>query len=346
MNTLSKAIGAAATAFALLGTVACGGSSGSSNQAVDGSWDDVVAAANDEGSVMLYSSQKPANLEALKAAFEAKYPEITMEFVRGTDPEINPRVETESKTGNGTADVHMLTDASWINTAAESGAYSAELLGPALRAPALEPERSVLNNRFFLTSAAVFSMGWNTTAVPNGLSTPDDIIDPAYKGKIGIVNPTGIASYVDMYRFYATNYGEDYWKQIAALNPRVYPSALGVAQALTSGEVVVSPSVQPLVTEVKAGAPVDWALPAKPWGTPWYTQVLKGAPHPNAAQVLADFMVTVEGQTALNDGYAAVLPNIPGAVARAQDIASPETDDLTPEKVDQYSQEWSKLFQS
>jgi iron(III) transport system substrate-binding protein len=240
----------------------------------------------------------------------------------------------------------MLTDASWIKTAAESGAYSAELLGPALEAPAFEPEKSVINDAFFLTSAAVFSMGWNTDAVPNGLNTPQDIINPEYKGKIGIVNPTGIASYVDMYRFYAENYGEDYWEQLAELEPRVYPSALGVAQALTSGEVVVAPSVQPLVTEVAAGAPVDWKLPSEPWGTPWYTEVLKAAPHPNAAQVLADFMVTVEGQTALNDGYAAVLPDIPGAVARAQEIATPNTDDLTPEKVDQYSQEWAKLFQS
>ena len=118
-----------------------------------------------------------------------------------------------------------------------------------------------------------------------------------------------------------------------------------MAQALTSGEIVVSPSVQPLVTEVNSGAPVDWVLPQQPWGTPWYSHVLNTAPHPNAAQVLANFLVTVAGQTALNDGYAAALPNIPGAVARAQDIALPNPEDLTPEKVEQYSQQWQKLFQ-
>ncbi len=294
---------------------------------------------------MLYSSQKPANLDALKAAFNAKYPDISMDFVRGTDAEINPRIETENKTGKGIADVHMLTDAGWIQNAAESGAYSADLLGPALEAPAYEPDKSVIDDRFFLSSAAVFALGWNTTAVPGGLTTPQDILNPAYKGKIGIVNPTGIASYVDLYRYYAKTYGEDYWEKLAALEPRVYPSALGVAQALTSGEVVVSPSVQPLVTEVEAGAPVNWKLPPTPWGTPWYSQVVGVAPHPNAAQVLADFMVTAEGQTALNSGYAAALPDIPGAVARAQDIASPDVADLTPEKVEQYSEQWQKLFQ-
>ncbi|WP_238553983.1 ABC transporter substrate-binding protein [Gordonia sp. KTR9] len=337
------AVTIAAAAAAVL--AACGGGGAGSSGPVDGTWEDVVAAANEEGSVMLYSSQKPANLERLKAAFNEKYPQITLEFVRGTDSDINPKVETENKTGKGIADVHMLTDAAWIDTAAESGAYSTDLVGPALQAPEYEPAESVIADRFALTSAAVFALGWNTDAVPGGLTTPQDIINPAYRGKIGVVNPTGIASYVDLYRYYARTYGEDYWRRLAELQPRVYPSALGVAQALTSGEISVTPSVQPLVTEVEAGAPVDWKLPPSPWGTPWYTQALSVAPHPNAAQVLVDFMVGREGQIALNSGYAAVLPDIPGAVARAQDIALPQTSDLTPDKVREYSQEWAKEFQ-
>ena len=344
MKSFVRTLVALSAAAAMVGISGCG-SSEPASAAVDGRGADVVAAANEEGKVMLYSSQKPANLDALKVAFHAEYPQIELEYVRGTDPDINPRVETEHKIGKGTADVHMLTDSAWIQNAAKSGTYSAELVGPALEAPEFDPAASVLDNRFFLTSAAVFALGWNTDAVPNGLKTPQDILNPAYRGKIGIVNPVGIASYVDMYRHFANTYGEDYWNKLAELQPRIYPSALGVAQALTSGEIVVSPSVQPLVTEVNSGAPVDWVLPQQPWGTPWYSHVLNTAPHPNAAQVLANFLVTVAGQTALNDGYAAALPNIPGAVARAQDIALPNPEDLTPEKVEQYSQQWQKLFQ-
>ncbi|MGQ4601432.1 substrate-binding domain-containing protein [Nocardia sp. R6R-6] len=344
MKSLTKAVATLAIAASTFGLAACGGNS-SASKPVEGSWEDVVAAANEEGAVTLYSSQKPANLDALKTAFQTKYPRIKLDFVRGTDADINPRVETEKKTGKGTADVHMLTDAAWIANAAKSGTYSTELVGPDLKASEYQPDKSVLNNRFFLTSAAVYGVGWNTGAVPNGLKNPQDIVNPAYRGKIGIVNPTGIASYVDLYRHYARTYGADYWKQIAALKPRIYPSALGVAQALTSGEIVVAPSVQPLVTEVAAGAPVNWTLPPSPWGTAWYSQVTSVAPHPNAAQVLANFMVTRAGQTALNGGYAAALADIPGAVARAQDIAAPDTSELTPEKIEKYSQEWSQLFQ-
>ncbi|WP_327117939.1 extracellular solute-binding protein [Nocardia sp. NBC_01730] len=345
MKLLFKAVAAFAALAIASVLAACGGGSGSTKP-VSGSWADVVAAAEKEGSVLLYSSQKPANLEALEVAFEAKYPRIDLKFVRGTDADLNPRVETENRTGKGTADVHMLTDAAWVATAAQSGTYSTELVGPDLKAPEYQPQSSVLENRFALSSAAVFALGWNTSAVPGGLKSPQDILDPKYRGKIGIVNPTGIAAYVDLYRHYAATYGADYWERMAELKPRVYPSALGIAQALTSGEIVVTPSVQPLVTEVGAGAPVDWALPPSPWGTPWYSHVLTVAPHPNAAQVLVDFMVTREGQTALNGGYAAALPDIPGAVAQAQQIASPDPRELTPEKVTQYSQEWARHFQS
>jgi iron(III) transport system substrate-binding protein len=284
------------------------------------------------------------NLQALQAAFKAKYPKITLEFVRGTDAEMNPKVEVENRTGKGIADVHMLTDASWITTAAKSGTYSTKIVGPDFDAADYQRSTSVMNDTFFLTSAAVFAMGWNTSKEPNGFTSPTDMLTPALQGKIGITNPAGISAYVDFYKFMTANFGTDYLTKLAALKPRIYPSALGIAQALTSGEIDAAPGVQPLVKEVKTGAPVNWKLPTPPWGAPWYSHVLKAAPHPNAAQVLADFMVTKAGQDALNTGYAAVLPDVPGAVARAQDIKLPDPTQLTPEKTQAFQAEWEKLF--
>lgn len=335
---------AAAAATIALVTAGCGGGDSEPSTAVEGDWDAVVEAANEEGSVLLYSSQNPVNLDALKKAFEDEYPDITMEYVRGTDAELNPKVEVENQTGNGAADVHMLTDAAWIENAAESGTYSADLRGPDLEADDYDPAASIIDDKFFLTSAAVFSMGWNTDELPDGLSDPRDLLTPELKGKIGITNPAGIAAYVDFYHFMETNFGPEYLEELAALEPRIYPSALGIAQALTSGEIAATPGVQPLVPEVDSGAPVGWALPDPPWGAPWYSHVLSSAPHPNAAQVLADFMVTQEGQAALSVGYASVLPDVEGAVARAQDIPLPDAAELTPEKNAEYQTEWEAMF--
>jgi iron(III) transport system substrate-binding protein len=312
---------------------------------VEGSWDDIVAAAKEEGSVQLYSTQHPENLEALKVAFDEAYPEIQLEFTRGSDVEMNPRVETENRTGRGTADVHMSSDPAWVSAAAESGDYSTAFVGPAFDDPAYERNRSVLGDNMFLTSAAVFALGWNSSALPDGLRTPDDILDPALAGRIGVTNPAGFAAVVDQYQFFDENWaGGDFDARLAALEPRIYPGALAIAQALASGEIVASPMVQPLVREMDAGAPVGWALPEPAWGTPWYSHVLSSAPHPNAAQVLANFMVSREGQVALSKGYASALPDIPGAVARAQDIPMPDTAALTPDSIAQFQQSWEQQF--
>ncbi|MFJ6095796.1 ABC transporter substrate-binding protein [Williamsia muralis] len=339
LKVVAVALGATLTMFAS----ACGGSSPSGP--VEGNWDEVVAAAKEEGSVVLYSTQHPENLEKLKVAFQQKYPDIALEFVRGTDVEMNPRVETENRTGKGTADVHMVSDPAWITNAADSGSYSTEIVGPAFDNPEYERDRSVINDRFFLTSAAVFALGWNTDALPGGLASPDDLFAPALKGRIGVVNPAGFAAVVDEYQFFEKNWGpDDFNQRLAQMDPRVYPSALGIAQALSSGEISATPMVQPLLREVAAGAPVNWALPDPAWGTPWYSHVLSSAPHPNAAQVLADFMVTVEGQTALSFGYGSALPDIPDSVARAQDIPLPDIAALSPEKIAQFQEQWEKSF--
>lgn len=338
--------GGAVLALALAAS-GCGGSAGSgSSTPVDGTWDEVVAAAEEEGEVLLYSTQHPENLAALKTAFESEYPEITMEFVRGTDVELNPRVETEQQTGRGEGDVHMLSDPKWALDAAESGTFSTEIVGPAFDAAAYDRASSVVEDRMFLTSGAVGVLAWNEDQVPEGLESPEDLLDERFRGKIGITDPAGFFAVVDQYLFLDENWagGDEFLDELAELEPRVYPGSLAIAQALASGEISVTPMTHPLVREQATGAPVEWALPEEAWGTPWYSHVLQTAPHPNAAQVLANFMVTPAGQEALSTGYASVLPDTESAVYQAQDIPMPDVEALDQKRIDEFQARWESLY--
>jgi iron(III) transport system substrate-binding protein len=70
--------------------------------------------------------------------------------------------------------------------------------------------------------------------------------------------------------------------------------------------------------------------------------VLKQAPHPAAAQLLANYMVTPEGQQLVNRRYGAVLKNIPDTffvAPRRQKLS-----DLTPAKVTAFRETWSSEF--
>ncbi|WP_395103823.1 ABC transporter substrate-binding protein [Actinomadura sp. SCN-SB] len=333
---------ALALAVALPGTAcAAGPSTPAGNAPVDGTWQEIVAAAEKEGEVTMYSSQGTDQLEDLKARFEKKHPKIKLTLVRGTDADLTPKVEAERKTGKGIADLFIGASLVWIK--ANKDAYEAPR-GPAFGAPAYRKATSVPDGSYFLTNAAILTFGWNTKLYKTGLKDYPDLLDPKLAdGKIGVVKPAA-PSFVDFYLYLKETYGADFVKKLGAQRPRIYPSSLPLAQALTSGEIAAAAFVQPLVDEKKAGAPVEWGLAKKAWGALFWGMALKSAPHPNAAQVLADFMVTEEGQQAIARKNSSVLPGIEGAVGDTGNVRRQDLSQLTPEKVRAYQAEWNEQF--
>lgn len=346
-NLATVAAGVLLSALALS---ACGSSSGPPASALAHDWNGILQAADQEGAVTIYSTHSPDNLEKLKRAFEAKYPKIKLTYVRGTDADLLPKVEVENQTGKATADVHMTTDAGWIDRSQKAGNASVKVVGPDFNNPAYKPTESMIDNTWFLTSATVFGMAWNTDRLPKGLATVQDVLDPSLKGKVGITNPSGIPTYIDMYRRINRDWGADFLTRLAQNKPRIYQSAVAIGQALASGEVWASPTAATTVLPEKAkGAPVGFALPEKPFGVPWYSHVLSKAPHPNAAQVLADFLVTPEGQAAISADYVSALPNVtgtgvPGSNVLAQQLKLPDPNSLDSVSVKKDQQKWQSMF--
>jgi iron(III) transport system substrate-binding protein len=317
---------------------ACGGSESESTVA-SGSWNDVVAAAEKEGKVTIYSGQGTDQLEDLAAKFQQEYPKIKVEVVRGVETDFIPKVEAEARTGKGIADIFVMTDRNWL--AANKDNFHAPR-GPAFDAPAYDRGENVLENSYFVTNAAVLTFAWNTKRFAGNVQDYSDLIDPSLAdGKIGIPPANG-ASFVDFYMYLEENYGADFVEQLAAQSPRVYPSALPMAEALGAGEISAATFVQPQVDEQKAGAPVEWGLAKPSWGARFHGALLKSAPHPNAAQVLADFMITREGQSAIARKNASVLPDIPGAVDVTKNVR--KAANLTPEQVREYQEKWDAMF--
>lgn len=346
---LSSTVAGTLAAALILAGCGAGGEGGGESQ-LAGSWEEIVAAAKEEGEVTLYSNHAPANLELLKAAFETEYPEIALTYVRGTDMDLLPKVEVENQTGSGVADVHMTTDAGWIHRSLDSGGMSVELKASAADNPDYSIGDAVLDDTFFVTSATSIGLAWNTSEVPEGLSTPEDLLDPKFDGKVGVVNPAGFPAVVNIYQRMDVDYGANYVERLAEFNPRIYSSAPAITQALASGEIWAAPGASmDVLVERGKGAPVDFALPDKPIGVPFYSHALSASPRPNAAQVLADFMITPEGQEAISRNYVAALPDIPGtgvegSTVVAQDIELADPATLEAAAVEEYVARWEGLF--
>ena len=266
-----------------------------------------------------------------------------MEVVRGTDADLAPRVEVENQTGNGIADVYVSASEPWVQTHAEMEWY-VEPIGPNFSESEYNADELVHEGGAFETNAAILTFGWNTELYPDGLADYPDLLDPDLRGNIGVPEPAA-PSFVDWYLYLEEHYGEDFLEDLAAQEPRIYPSSLPMAEALTAGEIAAASFVQPLAVEKDAGAPVDSGLaPEEVWGARFFGMILESAPNPNAAQLLADFIITRDGQEAIAARNASAIPDVPGAVAFIDDVRRQDLEQLTPEAVADFQAEWNSLF--
>ncbi|WP_241384572.1 ABC transporter substrate-binding protein [Rhodococcus sp. CH91] len=347
-----SAMTAAALAAAL---TACGGSGsddritsdsiGSTGPAGDDAWQQVVEAAKAEGEVTIYSSNAADALAELGRRFEADYG-IRLNVVRDVDANLHQKIGAEAETGNRVADVVTQASAPWAVNLGASGEF-AEPVGPAFTDSAGEYDVDTLKDDtgYFVSNASVLTFGWNTQRHPDGVESYSDLLDPTLAdGRIGIVLPTSTA-HVDFYDNYLEQVGgEGFLEKLAQQRPRIYPSALPLAQALASGEIAVGAFVQDQKSEQQSGAPVDSAFGDLVWGAPMYTAILADAVHPNAAQVLANYMITPAGQEAVSFRNAAVLPGIGSAVTTVDKVAPQNTDAMTPEALEELKARFGRLF--
>jgi iron(III) transport system substrate-binding protein len=302
--------------------------------AVSPAWQKVIDQAKKEGSVTIYSSQGTDELNAMGKAFEDKYG-VKVNVLRDIDSNLEAKVKAEHSSGKGVADVAAFADQSFVTTQGAAGWWTRPT-GPDFDAPAYDKATNMDANGSFVTTAVVYAIGWNTQQVPDGINAYDDLLDPKFKGKIGLNDPATSPVVVDFYRYVEEQTSPTFLSDVGKLDPQVFPSVLQIAQNLTSGQLAVGIAVAPLVDEKADGAPVDYMVPKPAWGARFYASIVKGAPHPAAAQLLADFMVTSEGQVKLARKTASVLPNTPGAVTSVADVRKIDAAYLTDANVQKF----------
>ncbi|KRB76361.1 hypothetical protein ASE01_15320 [Nocardioides sp. Root190] len=327
---------AALSVLSLLGLAAACGSDEPDSTLAEGGWDSIVEAAKKEGSVTVYSSQGQTQLDDFAAAFEKEYG-IEVEVVRGIDPELQPKIEAEKQTGKTVADVYV----SSLRPAQETFADQDYYVAP--QGPAFEELDVMQGDEIFDIDATVLTFAWNTDLFPGKVESYADLLDPAFKGKLGVPEPTS-ATFVDYYNYLTGIHGEDFLEKLAAQDPQIYPGALPAAEALSSGEIAGAIFVEPQVDQQEAGAPVDFGFEDEKWAAVFYGGIIADAPHPNAAQLLADFMLTEAGQEAIARKAASVRPDVPGTFGTLDSVRRIDYEALTPEAVTDFQNKWNKLF--
>jgi iron(III) transport system substrate-binding protein len=315
---------------------------GSASKAPAAKWAQLVAQAKREGQVTLYSTQNPALLADMAAKFKAKYG-ITVTINRNIDSVLAQQVTAEFGSGRRTADVWVAASKPLVLGAIKNG-WLVDAVGPNLYAKIYDRKALAKPGKAFMVGTAVLGMSWNTAFFPQGLRDFPDILNPRLKGRIGIPQPTA-ASFVDWYLWLEATYGRNILNRLAEQEPKIYTSSLPMLQAVASGEIAASPFTPGTALDLKAqGAPVGYKLAKgfNTWNAPFWGMVLRGAPHPAAAQLLADYMVTKQGMGASQRLAGSVIKGIPNTFyvkPRNQKLS-----ELTPAKIAAFQARWNRLF--
>ena len=153
-----------------------------------------------------------------------------------------------------------------------------------------------------------------------------DLLDPKWRGKMawnGFPTSSGMGGFVGtVLAEMGEEKGTAYLRELAKQN--VAPlrgSAREVLDQVIAGEYPIALQIfnHHAVISAKKGAPVDWIKMEPVTGTLSVISIHKNAPHPNAAKLLVDFIISKEGQEVFRDAdYITAHPDVPALDADAQ----------------------------
>jgi iron(III) transport system substrate-binding protein len=289
---LLPALGAFVAASVLAGVLA-------SLPASAQTWDETVAAAKKEGKVVFYNNLQPNGIEPLLAKFRAAVPGIQPEQIRlGSNPLIE-RFQTEFNAGRHLADVFITFPDERIVEGVKAG-WMAEWTPPELSnfPPAINE-----GNKLFTLQYAREAIIWNKTLVKPADEPKEwtDLFDPKWKGKVGMNPPWRSVSIQQVVAFWEDKGIASPAEKLKANEVRFFEGSGGIIQAVVRGDVRIAELTDlPLNPLLEDGAPVGFVYPAS--GTTLSANkafVAAKAPHPNAARVFMNWLMTKEGQEAL-----------------------------------------------
>jgi iron(III) transport system substrate-binding protein len=246
----------------------------------DDAW---IARAKKEGAVTLYTSMQLVDSRPLTEAFEKKYG-IKVSLWRASGEKVVERAITEARGNRFDLDV-IETDGAQVEIA-----YREKLLAP-LKVPSVAdvPAEILPAHGYYApTRLTLYVMSYNTKL---------DLLQPRWTGKLALENDD-VAWFASVVKAMGESQGLGYYRRLAGQRPSMRKGHTLMAEMVAAGEIeiAIDTHVQGIARLKEKGAPIDWKPLQPAFGQPSSVGVAARAPHPEAARLLADFILSREGQ--------------------------------------------------
>jgi iron(III) transport system substrate-binding protein len=254
--------------------------------------------ARKEGSVTLYTSMAPTEAGPLLKAFEAKYG-IKTELWRALSEGVVQRVINEGRSKRAVADVIETNGPEMEMLSRER--LLAEFYSP--HTSDLPPGMIPKHRQWMPDRINFYVVAFNTQKVKREELPKhyEGFLDPKWKQRLGI-EATDAEWMAGLVHTMGEARGMAFFKKLAEQKPDVRKGHILLAQMVAAGEVPVGLTIYNANAQSlkQRGAPIDW-MPMEPTlARPQGLAVARNAAHPHAAALLADFMISPEGQQLLN----------------------------------------------
>jgi iron(III) transport system substrate-binding protein len=277
---------------------ACGGSE--SEGPAEGA-DSIADAAQDEGELVWYTSLPQTTVDAVLEGFTEETG-IQAESVVLSTSLLTARLASEKESNASTADVVTAADPAFF-AEAQGNEWFLPLEEGDVPALGDWPSDYLSEDAYALVNIQPAGITYNTDKVSEDqVDTWEELLDPSLKGEIFYCDPEIVPTWLAMLKTLREELGEDYVAKLGEQELEFVDSLVPGAQTLAAGSgSVLIPSLasvsKPLTDE---GAPLATVFPTPTTGVEQFAGVLDDAPHPNAALVFIDYLLSEDGQTILN----------------------------------------------
>ena len=269
-----------------------------------------AGAAMAEDTLVIYSARNERLNELVIPAFEAATG-IKVEMITGSSGEVLQRVKAEVESGNVTVDIHWAADETMLSANRDLFEVYVSTENDALVPEFQNDGTSCFNNAYAEPNVMIV----NTEVLADlGIEVNSyvDLLQPELKGKIISADPANSSSAWNalVAMLYGVGEGDPMsdkaWDFIdeflVNLDGKIASSSSQVYNGVASGEYAVGLSYEDPCVELEAAGeqPVKVVYATEGVVFPGESvQIIKGAPHMEAAQKFVDFVLSEESQSAV-----------------------------------------------